>query len=442
MTDPTAYEYDIFLSHNRADSDWTVQLAQRLERETWKGRPLKVFYSERDIGPGQNVMLRMQDGLAQSRKVGLVLSPEAVNSKWVELEYLASLYEDVNERHEHLIPLMRRECKPPYLVAPLSDIDFRDDSKFEDSYRTLLKVIKGESLVEDSTLGPWTAAPIPHPPATGFIARYDDEGNDLLAVVGELLKENLAVSLIGRGGVGKTTLAAQIAREMQASGVRVAWVSAEGRAGFTLGALLDETAAQLGDDAARTLAPKQKAEAVRHLLAEARTRPGSAGCTLVVLDNFETIAEEEQKAIAAFLDTAPCAALLTTRARVDKTRPVHIGAMSPDEARLPRQAAPALAGPRQGEAVGPRRHRHSCRAQPDGDALDRGSAGGRAADEGRAGGTGARAWRCGHARLWSFLRAAERRRAGRAPRAPALYPLRQSRGAGRGRGLESEFLSK
>ena len=45
MTDLTQYEYDIFLSHNRADEAWTARLAERLEQEDWQGRKLRVFFS-------------------------------------------------------------------------------------------------------------------------------------------------------------------------------------------------------------------------------------------------------------------------------------------------------------------------------------------------------------------------------------------------------------
>ena len=119
MVNTDAFEYDIFLSHNRADKDWTRMLAARIERETWDGRALKTFYSERDIRPGQSIPQRMQDALTKSRKVALILSPEALASPWIEVEYLSALYLDLSARQEYLIPLMHRDCKPPYLVAPL-----------------------------------------------------------------------------------------------------------------------------------------------------------------------------------------------------------------------------------------------------------------------------------------------------------------------------------
>ena len=76
------------------------------------------------------------------------------------------------------------------------------------------------------------------------------------------------VGYSGLGGIGKTTLAAEIGRKMQIKGTRVVWASADGRTDFSLITLLDETATQLGNPDVRTLALEQKSNAVRGLLAE------------------------------------------------------------------------------------------------------------------------------------------------------------------------------
>ncbi len=183
-------------------------------------------------------------------------------------------------------------------------------------------------------------APIPRTPQYGFVARYDDQGNDLAARVSQLLKQDRAVALVGSGGVGKTTLAAEIARAFLPSpatsggragdGGRVVWASADGRADFALTTLLDEAATQLGNADLRALALEQKTNAARELLGRSIERPYSP---LLVLDNFETIAVEQQKAIAAFVNTLSGPALITSRLAVEGADRVGVGAMSPEEAR-------------------------------------------------------------------------------------------------------------
>jgi tetratricopeptide (TPR) repeat protein len=169
---------------------------------------------------------------------------------------------------------------------------------------------------------------IPNFLVVGFVARRDADGRDILACLRDELqphKQQLVV-LWGAGGVGKTTLAAEAARALVATFAgRVVWISALGRADFTRSTLLDEVATQLDRADLRPLASDPKAEAVRALLMDAPT--------LVVLDNFETVAESEQKLCAAFLHDAPAPALVTTRQKIDGARNVFVDAMSMEEAR-------------------------------------------------------------------------------------------------------------
>jgi tetratricopeptide (TPR) repeat protein len=180
---------------------------------------------------------------------------------------------------------------------------------------------------DDSALS--TAVPfIPRPPVIGFVARRDADGRDIV----ECLREKLApqqpsqlVTLSGPGGVGKTTLAAETARELiKVFGGRVVWSSAEGRADFTLSTLLDDTAAQLGREDLRTLAPDAKEAAVHALVADPPA--------LVMLDNYETIKPDAKPPIEEWFAHAQCSALFTSRQRVGATFNVTIAAMSREEA--------------------------------------------------------------------------------------------------------------
>jgi tetratricopeptide (TPR) repeat protein len=174
-------------------------------------------------------------------------------------------------------------------------------------------------------------ANIPRPPLVGFVARRDEQGRDIVGRLKEELspEKNQLVALWGPGGSGKTTLAAEFVRDTaDGFGGRVAWVSALGRTDFSLATLLDEIATKLGREDLRKLAPEPKSEHVAALV--------SSAPTLVVLDNFETVSEEEQARCLDFLaQSAACPALVTTRLRVnrDDVYNVPLAAMSLDEAR-------------------------------------------------------------------------------------------------------------
>ncbi|MFL6276222.1 MAG: tetratricopeptide repeat protein, partial [Blastocatellia bacterium] len=132
--------------------------------------------------------------------------------------------------------------------------------------------------------------------------------------------------LWGDGGLGKTALATEVAHAMTDVFKRMVWTSADGRADYSLSTLLDEIATQLGDAELRKLALEPKKDAVHALIA-------ADSATLIVLDNFETIAPEEQQQCAEWIaDHAPCPALITTREQVSAARNIPLGRMLESEA--------------------------------------------------------------------------------------------------------------
>jgi hypothetical protein len=135
-------EYDIFLSHNNADKAWTERLATAIEADN-SGPPLRVFFDKWDIQPGADIPAELEEGLQSSRYIGLVLSPESLASDWVSLERSTAIYRDPSARSHHLIPLLRRECDIPDMLARLKYIDFRREQDFEASVTELIDMLRG-----------------------------------------------------------------------------------------------------------------------------------------------------------------------------------------------------------------------------------------------------------------------------------------------------------
>jgi hypothetical protein len=75
------FQYDAFLSHNRADKPWVRRLAERLRAVN-----LHVWLDEWAIRPGDDIYLAIEHGLDASRTLVLCLSPAALGSDWVGLE--------------------------------------------------------------------------------------------------------------------------------------------------------------------------------------------------------------------------------------------------------------------------------------------------------------------------------------------------------------------
>ena len=137
-----SYKYDLFLSHNGVDKAWTEGLAIAVESDR-NGPPLKVFFDKWDIPAGGDIPLELEKALESSRYIGLVLTPEALSSAWVSLERSSAIASDPDAANLTLIPLLRRDCKIPKMLARIKYIDFRRDHDFQSSLSELIDIIRG-----------------------------------------------------------------------------------------------------------------------------------------------------------------------------------------------------------------------------------------------------------------------------------------------------------
>jgi len=138
------YKHDIFLSHKRADEAWVEHLATAIEKDR-TGPPLNVFFDKWDICPGADIPIELEDALQTSHYVGLVLSPESLASHWVTMERSTAIYRDPGARSKHLIPLLRRTCTVPVMLALLNSIDFRRDKDFDSGLFDLISFLRGRT---------------------------------------------------------------------------------------------------------------------------------------------------------------------------------------------------------------------------------------------------------------------------------------------------------
>jgi tetratricopeptide (TPR) repeat protein len=298
---------------------------------------------------------RIEAGTEWDRQIDENLKAADIILLLVSADFLASRYctdievKQAMRQHEagtaRVIPVILHPCywqnapfgklqalpkdADPISVSPNQDAAFLNVVQGILNAIETLRAAAGATTKTTTTTPPLvTTAQIPDFLIVEFVARRDDAGHDIITRLRAELApgQQRLVVLWGAGGVGKTTLAAEAARTLAAEYAgRVVWSSALGREDYALATLLDETAAQLKEPGVRYLPPAPKAEAVADLLA--------AAPVLVVLDNFETVAADEQERVAAFLHAASAAALVTTRQKLEGRRNVKVDAMAADEAR-------------------------------------------------------------------------------------------------------------
>lgn len=125
---------EIFLSHSSADGEFTSELAEVLRRHG-----IRVWYSDTNILGAQQWHDEIGAALRRCDWFVVVLTPDAVQSRWVKRELLFALQQDRFD--DRIAPVLYRSCDHEELswtLASLQMVDFRED--FDHGCRDLLHI--------------------------------------------------------------------------------------------------------------------------------------------------------------------------------------------------------------------------------------------------------------------------------------------------------------
>lgn len=114
-------QYDVFLSHNRAQKDWTRTLARRLRDEGFQ-----VWFDEWCLRTGENWIRALARGVEENTKIALVLSPQFLDAEWPGFEANVAILGDPAARDARIFPLIHTSCNVPSELAFRQALDFSD----------------------------------------------------------------------------------------------------------------------------------------------------------------------------------------------------------------------------------------------------------------------------------------------------------------------------
>ncbi|MEZ5941952.1 MAG: TIR domain-containing protein [Planctomycetaceae bacterium] len=112
----------VFISYASADRAAANRVAESLS-----SAGLRVWFSEWELQPGDSIAKRIDEGLAASDVLLVLLSPNAVDSNWVRAEWHAALNSQLRNRAVTLIPVLIADCNLPPALANLKYLDLRTD---------------------------------------------------------------------------------------------------------------------------------------------------------------------------------------------------------------------------------------------------------------------------------------------------------------------------
>ncbi len=198
ITAPGEQVWDVFLSHNSADSEWVTELAAQLESEPLEDKPdskkIKAFLDIWDIQAGENIVTKLNEGLSKSRFVALIMSPEFFRSNWTALEWTHCVADDPRNTRGRMLPVLYRDVSSDgkeaiSLPAPfraLKNLDFRTPKSRKVFYLELLNRIRGLPNPRGTSRQP-TPGTFPSPGPSPMVRQERWKADE----VSELLVSNL-----------------------------------------------------------------------------------------------------------------------------------------------------------------------------------------------------------------------------------------------------------
>jgi hypothetical protein len=125
----------IFISYASADKSIARWIADSLQNAG-----LKVWFYEWELGAGDSITSRIEEGLQSSDLLLVLLSQHSVSSKWVRQEWTAALSGELKARAVTVIPALIENCRIPLLLADRKYLDLRED--LEGGIRQLIQQLK------------------------------------------------------------------------------------------------------------------------------------------------------------------------------------------------------------------------------------------------------------------------------------------------------------
>jgi len=114
-----------------------------------KRKGIKIWLYQNNIKVGDSIIDKIEKGLLEQDFLGIVLSPNSVNSAWVKKELNAGLIREINENFSFILPILIKKCKIPPLISDKKYADFRKN--YEMGFDDLLQVLLPKETITKKT---------------------------------------------------------------------------------------------------------------------------------------------------------------------------------------------------------------------------------------------------------------------------------------------------
>jgi hypothetical protein len=112
----------VFLSHSSKDKQFVNRIATDLAKLN-----VAPWLDSWHIRAGESIPQKISSGIKDSECVVVFLSKNAVASHWVEREWQAKYWDEIQRNQVLVIPALMEDCEIPQLLRAKKYADFRED---------------------------------------------------------------------------------------------------------------------------------------------------------------------------------------------------------------------------------------------------------------------------------------------------------------------------
>jgi hypothetical protein len=109
----------IFICHSSRDKTFVKKLAYDLINAG-----IDVWLDELEIKVGRSIIDEINDGIKKCSHMGIVLSPNSMQSEWVKKELNAFLTKVIKKKKVAILPILYKECEIPPLLDDIKKANF------------------------------------------------------------------------------------------------------------------------------------------------------------------------------------------------------------------------------------------------------------------------------------------------------------------------------
>ena len=197
----------VFISYSRKDLIFVERLAEDLQ-----AAGLEVWYDLSGLEGGTRWGQEIQSAIEASQVFVVVLSPNSIDSQWVEREFMYA-----ESMKKKIIPLLYQPCKTPMWFINLHFIDVQGEN-YDRNFWVMLKAMGGRVGEGKAKTRPASAAPaINPPPAIPSLLPQEKQPEKKASLPAPKLRPAWIIGLVGLAALvgfavwGMPALAARLA---------------------------------------------------------------------------------------------------------------------------------------------------------------------------------------------------------------------------------------